>query len=95
MLCDAETIACMPLPHRRLTVIAVVSCGRPPLMQATRENFLYGCTLLNLHGLYYTTHGSFWEWAPPFIWCGCALDANKESNSTGIRFRPSQPFPIG
>ena len=35
------------------------------LMHATRENFLFGCTLLNLHGLYYTTHGSFWEWAPP------------------------------
>ncbi len=35
------------------------------LMQATRENYLYGCTLLNLHGLYYSTHGSFWEWAPP------------------------------
>ncbi|NLH16658.1 MAG: hypothetical protein GX455_08770 [Phycisphaerae bacterium] len=35
------------------------------LMYATRENYLYGCTLLNLHGLYYTTHGSFWEWAPP------------------------------
>jgi hypothetical protein len=35
------------------------------LMQATRENFLYGCTLLNLHGLYYTTHGGYWEWAPP------------------------------
>lgn len=35
------------------------------LMTATRENYLYGCTLLNLHGLYYTTHGSFWEWAPP------------------------------
>ena len=35
------------------------------LMQATCENYLYGCTLLNLHGLYYTTHGSFWEWAPP------------------------------
>ena len=35
------------------------------LMYATRENFLYGCTLLNLHGLYYTTYGSFWEWAPP------------------------------
>ncbi len=35
------------------------------LMFATRENFLYGCTLLNLHGLYYSTHGSFWEWAPP------------------------------
>lgn len=35
------------------------------LMQATCENYLYGCTLLNLHGLYYTTYGSFWEWAPP------------------------------
>ena len=35
------------------------------LMYATRENYLYGCTLLNLHGLYYSTHGSFWEWAPP------------------------------
>jgi hypothetical protein len=35
------------------------------LMQATRENYLYGCTLLNLHGLYYSTHGSHWEWAPP------------------------------
>lgn len=35
------------------------------LMTATRENYLYGCTLLNLHGLYYTTYGSHWEWAPP------------------------------
>ena len=35
------------------------------LMFATNENFVYGCTLLNLHGLYYTTHGSMWEWAPP------------------------------
>jgi hypothetical protein len=35
------------------------------LMQATRENYLFGCTLLNLHGLYYTTYGSNWEWAPP------------------------------
>ena len=35
------------------------------LMYATNENYVYGCTLLNLHGLYYTTHGSAWEWAPP------------------------------
>ena len=35
------------------------------LMYATCENYLYGCTLLNLHGLYYTTYGSHWEWAPP------------------------------
>lgn len=35
------------------------------IMKATLENFLFGCTLLNLHGFYYTTHGGFWEWAPP------------------------------
>ena len=35
------------------------------LMQATCENYIYGCSLLNLHGLYYSTHGSYWEWAPP------------------------------
>lgn len=35
------------------------------LMFATRENYLYGATLLNLHGLYYSTYGSYWEWAPP------------------------------
>lgn len=35
------------------------------LMYATNENFVFGATLLNLHGLYYTTHGSRWEWAPP------------------------------
>ncbi len=35
------------------------------IMFATRENYLYGCTLLNLHGLYYSTYGSHWEWAPP------------------------------
>jgi hypothetical protein len=35
------------------------------LMFATRENYLYGTTLFNLHGLYYATYGSYWEWAPP------------------------------
>ena len=31
----------------------------------TDDNFLYGANLLNLHGLYYTTNGGFFEWAPP------------------------------
>ena len=35
------------------------------LMKVTRENYLYGASLLNLHGLYYSTYGSHWEWAPP------------------------------
>ena len=35
------------------------------LLFATNENFLFGANLLNLHGLYYTTYGGYWEWAPP------------------------------
>ena len=32
---------------------------------ATFANFALGQNLLSLHGLYYSTHGSRWEWAPP------------------------------
>jgi hypothetical protein len=32
---------------------------------ATFANFAMGHNLLSLHGLYYSTHGSMWEWAPP------------------------------
>jgi hypothetical protein len=32
---------------------------------ATFRNFALGHNLLSLHGLYYSTHGSMWEWAPP------------------------------
>ncbi|MBN1417242.1 MAG: hypothetical protein JXP34_00610, partial [Planctomycetes bacterium] len=35
------------------------------LVDATLRNFVMGHNLLGLHGLYYTTHGGFWEWAPP------------------------------
>ena len=35
------------------------------LTRTTNENYAVGCNLLSLHGLYYTTHGGFWEWAPP------------------------------
>lgn len=35
------------------------------MMFATRENYLYGCSLFSLHGFYYTLFGSHWEWAPP------------------------------
>lgn len=39
------------------------------IFKSTCDNFLYGANLLNLHGLYYTTHGGYWEWAPPcFHW---------------------------
>lgn len=32
---------------------------------ATDDNFMFGANLLNLHGLYYSTYGGFFEWAPP------------------------------
>ena len=31
----------------------------------TSDNFIFGANLLNLHGLYYSTNGGFFEWAPP------------------------------
>ncbi len=35
------------------------------LADAIFRNFAMGHNLLSLHGLYYTTHGGHWEWAPP------------------------------
>ena len=35
------------------------------LIDATFDNFVMGQNLLTLHGLYYSTHGGWWEWAPP------------------------------
>lgn len=35
------------------------------VMDAVYRNFALGHNLLSLHGLYYSTHGSMWEWAPP------------------------------
>lgn len=35
------------------------------LADATFRNFVMGHNLLTLHGLYYSTHGGWWEWAPP------------------------------
>ncbi|MCY3024362.1 MAG: glycosyl hydrolase, partial [Planctomycetota bacterium] len=32
---------------------------------ATFANFAQGQNLLTFHGLYYSTHGGWWEWAPP------------------------------
>jgi len=32
---------------------------------ATFRNYVMGHNMLSLHGLYYSTHGGWWEWAPP------------------------------
>jgi alpha-L-rhamnosidase len=35
------------------------------IVAAINEDFAYGATVVNLHGLYYSTRGGWWEWAPP------------------------------
>ncbi len=35
------------------------------LVDATFANYAMGFNLLGLHGMYYSTHGGWWEWAPP------------------------------
>lgn len=34
-------------------------------VDATLANYVLGYNLLSLHGMYYATHGGWWEWAPP------------------------------
>lgn len=38
------------------------------LTDAIARNYVMGQNLLSLHGLYDSTHGGWWEWAPP---CNC------------------------
>ena len=40
MYCEALTIACRPLPHKRFTVSAPVSTGSPPFTAASREMYM-------------------------------------------------------
>ncbi|MEI6644891.1 MAG: glycosyl hydrolase [bacterium] len=35
------------------------------IVDATFVNFVRGFNLLSFHGMYYATHGGWWEWAPP------------------------------
>lgn len=35
------------------------------LVDATFADFVMGYNLLGIHGMYYATHGGWWEWAPP------------------------------
>lgn len=42
--------------------------GTEQLTDAIARNYVMGHNLLSLHGFYYSTHGGFWEWAPP---CNC------------------------
>jgi len=35
------------------------------VVDATFADFVMGFNLLSFHGMYYATHGGWWEWAPP------------------------------
>jgi hypothetical protein len=41
------------------------STNSAELSEAIIGNYVMGHNLLSLHGLYYHTHGGWWEWAPP------------------------------
>lgn len=41
------------------------STNSAQLSEAIFGNYVMGHNLLSLHGLYYSTHGGWWEWAPP------------------------------
>ena len=41
------------------------STSSADIADATFANFVTGQNLLTFHGLYYSTHGGWWEWAPP------------------------------
>jgi hypothetical protein len=40
-------------------------CSSANMTDLTFRSYVLGDNLLGVHGLYYTTHGGFWEWAPP------------------------------
>ena len=40
MDCEADTMACSPLPHSRFTVSAGVPTSRPPFTAATRDRYM-------------------------------------------------------
>ena len=44
---------------------ADLPAGDAQVVDATWRNFAQGQNLLTLHGLYYSTYGGWWEWAPP------------------------------
>jgi hypothetical protein len=41
------------------------STSSADVTDAIFSNFVAGYNLLSFHGLYYSTHGGWWEWAPP------------------------------
>ena len=41
------------------------STSSSDVTDAIFANFVAGYNLLSFHGLYYSTHGGWWEWAPP------------------------------
>jgi hypothetical protein len=41
------------------------STNSAALTDAIFGNYVMGQNLLSLHGLYYSTHGGWWEWVPP------------------------------
>src|ERR1700678_967097 len=91
MDCAADTMACSPLPHSRLTVKAGVSSGSPPLIAATRDRYM------SLVSVWSPLPNTTWP-----TWAGSTPDLLTASRTTfaarsqgGTEARPPPYLPIG
>src|SRR3989442_14120 len=86
----AETIACRPLPHKRLSVRAGVSTGRPPLMAATRARYMSWTSVWIT--LPKTTCPTSSAWIPARLTASRTTAA--PSSVGGLSFKPPPKSPI-
>ena len=91
MACEAETMACSPLPHSLFTVSAGVPTSRPPLTAATRDRYM------SLASVWITLPNTAWP-----TWAGSTPDLLTASRTTfaarsqgGTEARPPPYLPIG
>ena len=71
----AETIACTPVPHRRLTVKAGASLGTPALMPTTRAMYM--------------SSGAVWMTLPNTTWSTCSGSSRARSIAARAAVAPS------
>ena len=71
----AETIACTPVPHRRLTVKAGASLGTPALMPTTRAMYM--------------SSGAVWMTLPNTTWSTCSGSSRARSMAARAAVAPS------
>src|SRR5258708_10005865 len=90
MVWAAETIACRPLPHKRLSVRAGVSRGAPPLRAAPRARYMSGKSVWMT--LPKTTCPTSSGWMPARVTASRTTAA--PSSVGGLSFKPPPKSPM-